>query len=140
MSTSFSEERRLMFLSLEAGGRVIAQTTALVGGPGLFGFRKAYDETFAHWSPGGLLDLDVLTWFHEMPHLAWLDTCASSDDQAARRVFGDLRATCTLAVPVSPLGSAAAAMLPVVIGARRYLRNRDATRIAGQGRRAGVRG
>jgi CelD/BcsL family acetyltransferase involved in cellulose biosynthesis len=140
MSRSFSDDGRLMFLSLEAGTQVLAQNTALIGGVGLFGFRKTYDETFARWSPGSLLDLDVLRWFHEMRQLAWLDTGSGSNDEATRRVFGDRRATRTLAVPISPLGSAAAAMLPVVVGARRYLRNSEAGRMARQHRRASVQG
>jgi CelD/BcsL family acetyltransferase involved in cellulose biosynthesis len=140
MSEGFADDGRLMFLSLEAGTQVLAQNTALIGGVGLFGFRKAYDETFAQWSPGSLLDLDVLRWFHEMRQLAWLDTCSSSDDQAAGRVFGDRRAICTLAVPISPVGSAAAAMLPIAVRAHRYLRNSEAGRIVRQYRKDRVRG
>jgi CelD/BcsL family acetyltransferase involved in cellulose biosynthesis len=140
MSKGFADHGRLMFLSLEAGAQVVAQNTALIGGVGLFGFRKAYDEAFARWSPGSLLNLDVLKWFHEMRHLAWLDTCSSSDDEAARREFGDSRAICTLAVPLSPLGSAAAAMLPIAVRARRYLRSSRAGRIVGKYRNDRVRG
>lgn len=119
----FSEQGRLMFLSLQAGTRVLAQNAALVGGRGLFGFKKAYDETFARWSPGTLLDLDVLAWFHEMQELHWLDTCSSPEDQAGGHLFGDRRATCTLLLPVSPVGSAAAAMLSTALRARQHLRN-----------------
>jgi hypothetical protein len=58
----FAEEGRLMFLGLQAEAQVPAFSTALLAGRGLFGFKKAYDETFARWSPGTLLDLDVLAW------------------------------------------------------------------------------
>ena len=77
MCRGFAEQGRLMFLSLEAGPRVVAQNTALVAGDGLFGFKRAYDEEFARWSPGALLDLDVLDWFHRSARLAWLDTCSA---------------------------------------------------------------
>jgi CelD/BcsL family acetyltransferase involved in cellulose biosynthesis len=132
MSKGFADHGRLMLLSLEAGTQVLAQNTALIGGVGLFGFKKAYDEAFARWSPGTLLDLDVLMWFHGMRQLAWLDACSSTDDEAAKRVFGDRRAICTLAVPLSPVGSAAAAMLPIAVRAGRYLRNSEAGRIMRQ--------
>jgi CelD/BcsL family acetyltransferase involved in cellulose biosynthesis len=118
----FADRGRLMFLSLQAGTQVLAQNTALIGGQGLFGFKKAYDETFARWSPGTLLDLDVLTWFHEMRQLAWLDTCSPPDEGPSGKLFRDSRAVCTLAVPLSSLGSAAAPMLPIALRARRYLR------------------
>jgi CelD/BcsL family acetyltransferase involved in cellulose biosynthesis len=140
MSRGFVDHGRLMFLSLEAGTQVLAQNTALIGGVGLFGFRKAYDETFARWSPGSLLDLDLLKWFHEMRRLAWLDTCSSPDDEAARRQFGDSRAICTLAVPLSRLGSAAAAVLPIGVRARQYFRSSGAGRILRQYRNDKVRG
>jgi CelD/BcsL family acetyltransferase involved in cellulose biosynthesis len=122
MSRGFAAQGRLMFLSLEAGPRVLAQDTALVAGEGLFGFKRAYDEAFARWSPGSLLDLDVLAWFHEHQTLAWLDTC-SAPDGSGSRLFADRRAICTLAVPLSALGSAAAAMVPAAARARRYLRD-----------------
>ena len=110
MSRGFADQGRLMFLSLEAGTRVLAQNTALVGGGGLFGFKRAYDEDFARWSPGSLLDLDVLDWFHQQAPLAWLDTCSAPDDVTGATTFGDRRAICTLAIPLSPLGTAAAAL------------------------------
>jgi Acetyltransferase (GNAT) domain len=121
MARGFADQGRLMFLSLEAGSQVLAQNTALVAGQGLFGFKRAYDEAFARWSPGSLLDLDILAWFHQTQPLAWLDTCSAPGDGAGTRLFGDCRAVCTLAVPLGPLGSAAAAMIPAAVRARRYL-------------------
>ena len=140
VTRSFSDAGRLMFLSLEAGAQVLAQHSALIGGAGLFGFRKAFDERFARWSPGSLLELDVFTWFHDMSQLAWLDTCSAAGDEAVGRMFGERRATCTLAVPISPLGSAASAMLPLVVGARRYLRESGPGRIVRRYRKDRIRG
>jgi CelD/BcsL family acetyltransferase involved in cellulose biosynthesis len=121
VARGFADEGRLMFLSLEAGPTVLAQNTALVAGEGLFGFKRAYDEAFARWSPGSLLDLDVIGWFHERPSLAWLDTCSAPEDAASSHLFGDGRAVCTLAIPLSPLGTAAAAMVPAAVRVRRYV-------------------
>jgi CelD/BcsL family acetyltransferase involved in cellulose biosynthesis len=136
MSRGFADRGRLMFLSLEAGTRVLAQNTALVGGEGLFGFKRAYDENFARWSPGSQLDLDVLDWFHQQAPLAWLDTCSSPDAETGATTFGDRRAMCTLAIPLSPLGDAAAAVLPAAIGTRRRLRTTRAGELVRWRRRA----
>lgn len=132
----FAEQGRLMFLSLQAGSQVLAQSVALIGGRGLFGFKKAYDETFARWSPGTLLDLDVLTWFHDGRHLRWIDTCSSSSSEAAQggNLFGDHRAICTLLLPVSPVGRPTAALLSTSIRAHDYLRNSGVRRAQGRGR------
>lgn len=132
MSRGFADHGRLMFLSLEAGARVLAQNTALLGGCGLFGFKRAYDEDFARWSPGSLLDLDVLSWFHQARQLAWLDTCSSPDDPSGGHLFGDRRAVGTLAVPLNPLGSAAAAMLPAAVRVRQSIRNSRARQLVRQ--------
>jgi CelD/BcsL family acetyltransferase involved in cellulose biosynthesis len=140
MSQAFADEGRLMLLSLEAGPVVVAQNTALVGGEGLFGFKRAYDEEFARWSPGSLLDLDVLDWFHRTTRLAWLDTCSAPDDGTGSRAFGDRRPLCSVAVPLSPLGNAAAAMVPAGVRARRYLRSTRAGQLVRRRRRTRKKG
>ena len=117
LSRGFAEQGRLMLLSLQSGTQVLAQSTGLLAGPGLFGFKKAYDEAFARWSPGTLLDLDVLTWFHDTPQLCWLDTCAFGDAPAGP-LFGDRRATRTVLLPLNPVGAVAAAVLAATLRAR----------------------
>ncbi|HKQ00753.1 MAG TPA: GNAT family N-acetyltransferase, partial [Actinomycetes bacterium] len=140
MCQGFADKGRLMFLSLEAGPRVVAQNTALVAGEGLFGFKRAYDEEFARWSPGSLLDLDVLDWFHRSARLAWLDTCSAPDDGNGSRAFGDRRPLSTVAVPLSPVGAAAAAMVPAGVRARRYVRGTRAGQLVRQRRLARKKG
>jgi CelD/BcsL family acetyltransferase involved in cellulose biosynthesis len=140
MCRGFAEHGRLMFLSLEAGPRVVAQNTALVAGEGLFGFKRAYDEEFARWSPGALLDLDVLDWFHRSARLAWLDTCSAPEDGNASRAFGDRRPLSTVAVPLSPVGNAAAAMVPAGVRARRYVRGTRAGQLVRRRRLARKKG
>lgn len=140
MTRGFAEQGRLMFLSMEAGSQVVAQNTALVAGEGLFGFKRAYDEEFSRWSPGSLLDLDVLDWFHRSAPLAWLDTCSAPDDGTGSRAFGDRRPLCTLAVPLSPLGSAAAAMVPAGARAHRYVRATRAGQLVRRRRHARKKG
>jgi len=136
----FADAGRLMFLSLEAGPTVLAQNTALVAGEGLFGFKRAYDEAFGRWSPGALLELDVIGWFHERRSLAWLDTCSAPEDVAGSRLFGDGRAVCTLAIPLSHLGSAAAAMVPAAVRVRRYVSGTRAGQLVRRRRRARRKG
>jgi CelD/BcsL family acetyltransferase involved in cellulose biosynthesis len=140
MSRGFADQGRLMFLSMEAGPRVLAQNTALIAGEGLFGFKRAYDEEFGRWSPGSLLDLDVLDWFHRSARLAWLDTCSAPDDGTGSRAFGDRRPICTVAVPLSPLGNAAAALVPAGARASRYVRGTRAGQLVRRHRRTRKKG
>jgi CelD/BcsL family acetyltransferase involved in cellulose biosynthesis len=124
LSRGFGEQGRLMLLSLQSETKMLAQSTALLAGPGLFGFKKAYDEDFARWSPGTLLDLDVLMWFHDTPQLRWLDTCSSTDAPAGSPLFGDRRTIRTLLVPLSPAGTVAATLLAASLRGRTHLRGR----------------
>lgn len=140
MTRGFADRGRLMFLSMEAGSQVVAQNTALVAGEGLFGFKRAYDEEFSRWSPGSLLDLDVLDWFHRSTPLAWLDTCCAPEDGAGSRAFGDRRPLRTLAVPLSPLGNAAAALVPAGARARSYARGTRAAQLVRRRRLARRKG
>jgi CelD/BcsL family acetyltransferase involved in cellulose biosynthesis len=140
MTRGFADRGRLMFLSMEAGSQVVAQNTALVAGEGLFGFKRVYDEEFSRWSPGSMLDLDVLNWFHRSTRLAWLDTCSAPADGTGSRAFGDRRQLCTLAVPLSPLGTAAAALVPVGARTSRYARGTRAAQLVRQRRRARKKG
>jgi len=140
VARGFADEGRLMFLSLEAGPTVLAQTTALIAGEGLFGFKRAYDDAFARWSPGVLLDLDVIGWFHERRSLAWLDTCSAPEDVAGTRLFGDGRAVCTVAIPLSPLGAAAAAVVPAAVRVRRYVSGTRAGQLVRRHRHARRKG
>jgi len=115
----FAAHDRLMLLSLQAGDAVVAQSTALVGGSGLFGFKKAYDEAYASCSPGALLELDVLAWLHHDGRLEWLDSCSSPEE--FRGALGDRREGNAASIALTPLGTALARALPAALNLRSRL-------------------
>jgi hypothetical protein len=82
----------------------------------------------------------VLDWFHRSARLAWLDTCSAPDDGEGSRAFGDRRPFCTVAVPLSPLGNAAAAMVPARVRAHRYVRSTRAGQLVRRQHRAHKKG
>jgi hypothetical protein len=114
VAARFAAQGRLMLLSLEAGERVLAQNIALIGASGLFGLLKAYDETYRHYGPGALLDLDLLEWFHAREDLEWLDSCARADAGSAVTILGDRRPVCSIAIPLNVLSTGLAPLLPVM--------------------------
>jgi hypothetical protein len=121
-------EGRFVLLSLEVGDRAVAQSTAITAGAGLFGFKRAYDEDLAAGSPGTLLDVDLLDWFHRRPDLQWIDTSAEPG-AADRGLYGDRLELGTTVVGLGPGGRAVPALFGVVDGAR-DLRRRAATRLS----------
>lgn len=76
--TEAGKRGRLERLSLELNGRPIAMLATFVAGEGAFSWKTAFDERFARFSPGVLLqreNLDLL----ERPGVAWCDSCAAPD-------------------------------------------------------------
>lgn len=120
-----AEEKRLVLLSLEGPDGALAQSIVLCGGDEEFGFKRAYDPAWSRYSPGSLLDLEMLERFHG-GDAARLDTC-SYPGVATHDVFGDRRAMITLVVPTSRAGRR---LVPRLWPALRAARSRlDGTRV-----------
>jgi hypothetical protein len=106
----------------------------LVDGGVVFGFKVAYDEALARFSPGALLEVDAFRVFHESPSLKSADSCASPDSELVNRIWPDRRRLQTLIVPtqarraalIGPNIAAEAAGRKVVRVARARLRARRA--------------
>ena len=62
--TSFAAEGRLHVYGLTAGGTTVAMKVMVTAGEGLFELRVAYDEAFARYSPGTLLEVEAVEAFH----------------------------------------------------------------------------
>lgn len=69
---------RLERLSLVLDGRPVAMLANFVTAPGAFSYKTAFDERFARFSPGVLLQLENLALL-EHPEVVWCDSCAMPD-------------------------------------------------------------
>ncbi len=81
---------RLERLSLTLDGRPIAMLANFLCPPGAFAFKTAYDEEFARFSPGVLLqreNLDLLA----RPDIAWCDSCAAAGHPMIERIWREKR-------------------------------------------------
>ena len=94
----------LMMLGLRLAGRWIALKCNFVSGEGSFAFKIAYDEDYAKFSPGTLLELENIRRFHARPELRWMDSCADPGHFMVNRLWPDRRALADL---VSTTGRAA---------------------------------
>ncbi|MFC5141923.1 GNAT family N-acetyltransferase [Actinomycetospora rhizophila] len=121
MATGFAAEGRLLAFTLEAGPQVLARSLALTAGPGLFGFKRAFDEEFARSSPGTLLDADLLDWFHGQEDLQWIDTC-SHPERVDTDIYGDRMELATTVVGLGRTGRHVPALFAAVDAAREGLR------------------
>jgi hypothetical protein len=77
MTRSSFLQNRVSLISLLLDGRPIAMKHTLRAEDGAFIFKIAYDEAFAKYSPGVLLELDHLRHWQNGAQTYWTDTCAS---------------------------------------------------------------
>ncbi len=99
----------LEVVSLTVGGRPIAAQVQVRSGRGAFTFKGAYDEDFAHHSPGVLLQLDNIRRLMDDPGVDWVDSLALPGHPVVDRLFADRRETGT--VLLAPAGRRGRALL-----------------------------
>jgi CelD/BcsL family acetyltransferase involved in cellulose biosynthesis len=73
---------RLSFLRLDLDRRPLAMLTTFLAPPGAFGFKCTFDEDYARFSPGILLQVENLKSL-ERPGIAWIDSCANEQHPVA---------------------------------------------------------
>lgn len=114
---------RLMTLSLQLGGRPIAQRCSFVSSPGAFAFKTAYDETYARFSPGVHLEIDNIRRLHHGRRVLWMDSCAPSDHFMVNHLWTERRTIQTVLVATGKWpGDFVVSVLPMRAWLRRKLR------------------
>jgi CelD/BcsL family acetyltransferase involved in cellulose biosynthesis len=81
---------RLQFLRLDLDGHAIAMLANFVTPPGSFGFKTAFDESLASYSPGVQLQQDNLR-ILARPDIAWMDSCAVENHPMIDSLWGERR-------------------------------------------------
>jgi len=81
---------RLERLALRLDGRAIAMLVNFITPPGAYSFKTAFDEAFARFSPGVLLQLENLALL-EREGVEWADSCAAQGHPMIERLWRDRR-------------------------------------------------
>src|SRR5262249_18689606 len=87
---------RLMMHALHLYGLPIAYKVNFLSGDGSFAFKIAFDEEYARYSPGVLLELENIRLLHERTQIRWMDSCANPDRFMINQLWTDRRAIQTL--------------------------------------------
>lgn len=72
-----AERGLLERLTLSLDGRPIAMLASFMTAPGSFSYKTTFDETYARYSPGVLLQLENLAVL-DRAEIAWCDSCATA--------------------------------------------------------------
>ncbi|KPF65370.1 GNAT family N-acetyltransferase [Porphyrobacter sp. AAP60] len=90
---------RLERLALRLDGRAIAMLANFITAPGAYSFKTAFDEAYARYSPGMLLQLENLALL-ERPDVQWADSCAVEGHPMIERLWRGQRrmVSCNIAI------------------------------------------
>ena len=103
---------QLIACGLDVGGRAIARRFSFTAGEAAYAFKTAYDESFARFSPGVVLELANVRQLDADPRLQWMDSFTEDENLALERLWPDRRTMQTLVAGLGAWGKLAAAALP----------------------------
>jgi CelD/BcsL family acetyltransferase involved in cellulose biosynthesis len=89
---------RVAFTALRLDGRAIAMLVTLMSGGAGYSFKTAFDEAYARYSPGVLLQRESLSLLAEQ-RLAFIDSCAAQDHPMIDSLWRERRTVLTLTLP-----------------------------------------
>jgi CelD/BcsL family acetyltransferase involved in cellulose biosynthesis len=98
---TFAAAGRLHLLALEAGGQTLAMCVWLRDGDGLFLYKICYEERYARYGPGALMQIACMKYFHATTDASWMDTGTYRDNEMFLRLYADRRQTAGIFVPLS---------------------------------------
>jgi hypothetical protein len=83
--------QQLMMLALRLDGKAIAMKCNFLSGFGAFAFKIAFDESYAQYSPGVLLEMENMNRLRAMPAIEGMDSCAASEHFMINRLWTSRR-------------------------------------------------
>ena len=90
---------RLQFLRLDVGGRPVAMLVNLLTPPGSYSFKTVFDEDYARFSPGVLIQIENLN-ILERGDIGWMDSCAVDDHPMIDGLWTERRSIVRMTVPL----------------------------------------
>jgi hypothetical protein len=105
---------RLLMLALRLNGKAIAMKCSVVAEPGAFSLKVAFDERYARFSPGVLLEIHNIRNLHQHPEIKWMDSCAIPNHPMINHLWGERRLIQSLVASDGPRGSLLLSILPLL--------------------------
>ena len=106
VAKAFAAER-LNFLRMDLNERPIAMLVNFMTPPGGFSFKIAFDEDYARFSPGVLIEIENLAVLAR-GDIAWMDSCAVENHPMINTLWSARRPLVRLTVPLAGFRRAAA--------------------------------
>ncbi|MCY1268562.1 Acetyltransferase (GNAT) domain protein [compost metagenome] len=106
---------QLSMFELSLDGRPLAMLCDFLAAPGAYAFKMGFDEAYAKYSPGVLMELEFIPLRHQLKArgVHWIDSCAAPDNQVTSRLWEDRRTLCSYMVSSGgPLGDLLVRLYP----------------------------
>jgi len=116
---ALADEGKVRLARLFVDTRPIAATVTLTSGTTAWCWKIAYDETFAHASPGVQLLLDATQDLLDTPHIARADSCATENHPMIDHVWRERLVVADRLINVGPGNRASFALARALEAARR---------------------
>lgn len=114
-----------MMLASRVDGKPIAMKCNFLAGTGSFAFKIAFDESYYHFSPGILLEVENIRRFHAVPDIEWMDSCAVPSQVMINRLWPDRRIIQTVLYSTGKWpGDLAVSAMPMLRWLKRLFANR----------------
>lgn len=94
------EAGRLEMLRMDLADRPIAMLVNFLAPPGSFSFKIAFDEAFARFSPGVLIQLDNYA-ILDRAGIDWMDSCAAANHPMINSLWAERRRVVRVSVPLA---------------------------------------
>ena len=87
MCDRFRTSGKLRILSFQTPDKVIAMEIWVRGGDGFYLLKISYDENYARFGPGVLMQTAAFRFFHDHTDADWIDTCTAADNKLLMRLY-----------------------------------------------------
>jgi len=89
---------RLSVLALNVGSISVAMEYFVRAGEGLFGFRIAYDDAYAHFKPGAMMVSLAMNFLRDNTDAAWIDSTTDRDNDFFLGMMPERRTLSTILI------------------------------------------
>ena len=121
--TDAFQRGRLMMMALRLNGQPIAMFCDLLAEPWSFVFKLTFDETYARFSPGALMELEKVRRLHDRKEIRWVDSCNAPGPSLLKDLWAERRLIDTMVIASGKTpGDFVLSLLPLLRWARRKTR------------------
>jgi hypothetical protein len=92
---SAHERGNLLMIAYRLNRTPVAMKIDFCAAEAIYAFKIAYDENYAQYSPGVLLELEHIRYIHKGKNTSWVDSCASPNHPMIDRLWTERRSIAT---------------------------------------------